>query len=69
MTNSVKWYDRGRYICRYVAEIYASQQDCGTKWDLYIDGLVQDCSNSSELAMELQQHCTKPSICGVCRSI
>ena len=30
---------------------------------LYIDGLVQDCSNSSALAMELLQSCTKPSIC------
>ena len=30
----------------------------------YIDGLVQDCSNSSALAMELLQFCTKPSICG-----
>ena len=39
------------------------------KWDLNIDGLVQDCSNSSELAMELLQPCTKPSICGVCHSI
>ena len=29
---------------------------------LYIDGLVQDCSNSSALAMELLQSCTKPSI-------
>ena len=29
---------------------------------LYIDGSVQDCSNSSELAMELLQSCTKPSI-------
>ena len=26
-----------------------------------IDGLVQDCSNSSALAMELLQSCTKPS--------
>ena len=26
-----------------------------------IDGLVQDCCNSSALAMELQQSCTKPS--------
>ena len=26
-----------------------------------IDGLVQDCSNSSALAMELMQSCTKPS--------
>ena len=29
---------------------------------LGIDGLVQDCSNSSVLAMELLQSCTKPSI-------
>ena len=29
---------------------------------LYIDGLVQDCSNSSALAMELLQSCAKPSI-------
>ena len=28
----------------------------------HIDGLVQDCSNSSALAMELLQSCTKPSI-------
>ena len=27
----------------------------------YIDGLAQDCSNSSALAMELLQSCTKPS--------
>ena len=29
---------------------------------LYINGLVQDCSNSSALAMELLQSCTNPSI-------
>ena len=29
---------------------------------VYIDGLVQDCSNSSALAMELLQSCIKPSI-------
>ena len=28
----------------------------------YIDGLVQDCSNSSALAMELLQSCTEPPI-------
>ena len=28
----------------------------------YIDGLVQDCSNSSALAMELLQSCTEQSI-------
>ena len=30
-----------------------------------IEGLVQDCSNSSALAMELLQFCTKPSICRI----
>ena len=29
----------------------------------YFDGLVQDCCNSSVLAMELLQSCTKPSTC------
>ena len=29
----------------------------------YFGGLVQDCSNSSALAMELLQSCTKPSTC------
>ena len=29
---------------------------------LYIDGIVQDCSNSSALAMEILQSCTKPLI-------
>ena len=30
---------------------------------LHIGGLVQDCSNSSALGIELLQSCTKPSIC------
>ena len=34
----------------------------------YIDGLVQNCSNSSALAMELLQSCAKPSIC-LCSSL
>ena len=28
----------------------------------HIEGLTQDCSNSSALAMELLQFCAKPSI-------
>ena len=28
----------------------------------YIDGLVQDCSNSIANALELLQSCTKPSM-------
>ena len=31
----------------------------------YIDGLMQDCSISSALAMEILQSCTKPSIFGM----
>ena len=30
--------------------------------DIIFNGLVQDCSNSIALAMELLQSCTKPSI-------
>ena len=33
--------------------------------EAYIDGLVQDCSNSIANAMELLQSCTKLSICWV----
>ena len=29
----------------------------------YIDSIVQYCSNSSALAVELLQSCTKPSVC------
>ena len=31
----------------------------------HIDILVQDCSNSSVLAMKLLQSCTKPSACNM----
>ena len=33
----------------------------------HFDGLVQDCSNSIVLAMELLQSCTKPMICALNR--
>ena len=33
------------------------------KFQTYIAGLVQDCSNSIANALELLQSCTKPSIC------
>ena len=33
-----------------------------------IDGIVQDCNNSSALAMELPQSCAKPSI-ALCKSL
>ena len=31
----------------------------------YVDGSVQDCSNSSAYALELLQSCTKPSMCNM----
>ena len=31
-------------------------------WQEHIGGLVQDCGNSTALAMELLQSCTKPQI-------
>ena len=34
----------------------------------YLDGLVQDCSNSIANALELLQSCTKPSICSAALS-
>ena len=34
----------------------------------HIDDLVQDCSNSSGLAMELLESCTKPSIKSIYKS-
>ena len=36
---------------------------------MYIDGSVQDSSNSSALAMELLQSCTNPSICNSLRQL
>ena len=36
--------------------------DLGNGWCYRINGLLQDCSNSFALAMELLQFCTKPSI-------
>ena len=40
--------------------------DGSVHWN--IDGLVQDCSNSSALAMELLQSCTKPWIYMPCQA-
>ena len=38
---------------------------CNGHQMIYIDGLVQDCSNSSASAVELLHSCTKPSICSI----
>ena len=42
----------------YQYSLYTYQRQ--SIWD-YIDGLVQDCSNSSELAAELLQPCAMSS--------
>ena len=47
------------YLRRRVCHSDSTYQIC------HFDGLVQDCSNSSALAMELLQSCAKPSIHGV----
>ena len=36
---------------------------CPAHFTLHIDGLVQDCSISSAVAMEILRSCTKPSTC------
>ena len=54
---------------RYAVRRYWLKQKVCIPWDIKflfhadIDGLVQNCSNSSALALELLQCCTKPSIC------
>ena len=45
----------------HVKTYWAEKKDIqGIKERIYVDGLAQDCSNSSALAMELLQSCTKP---------
>ena len=47
-----------------VIEIDAHINQCNKRRSeqVHIEGLAQDCSNSSVLAVELLQSCTKPSI-------
>ena len=45
-------------LCDY----FAVKGPCYKEVTLYIDALVQDCNNSSVLAMELLQSCTKSLI-------
>ena len=55
------WYNMNfaeNYWCRFPYVIIKHLPE-------HIDGLVQDCSNPSALAMELLQSCTKPSICNL----
>ena len=46
------------YLCQWQLHLESDP----SKEQAHIDGLVQDCSNSSASAMELLQSCTEPSI-------
>ena len=48
--------------CVFYWEDKSESSSSSLTHDCDIDGLVQDCSNSSALAMELLQSCTKPLI-------
>ena len=50
-----QWCNPQEIICKQIQLIHHQQ------WLNQIDGLVQDCSISSALAMEILQSCTKPS--------
>ena len=47
---------------RPVSPVLGFSEDANLSMVRHINGLVQDCSNSSALAMELLQSCTKPLI-------
>ena len=61
MTSAVIYAD-SRDACMKAGDLIHSKVNSETSWSLHIDGLPQDCSNSSALAMELLQSCVKPSI-------
>ena len=43
--------------------LYSFADMLPAKFQSDMEGLIQDCSNSSALAMELLQSCSEPSIC------
>ena len=55
--------ERWCYICNIISHWLTQTQNYPCKSSkVHIDDLVQNCSNSSVLAMELLQSCTKPLI-------
>ena len=54
------WLVSPQRRCVYICLWTGSHGNCPS---YHIDGLVQDCSISNALAMEILQSCTKPSIC------
>ena len=53
-------YLRTKWICSSFLHLILLVSDIFGSNIQYVDGLVQDCGNSSALAMELLQSCTKP---------
>ena len=51
----------------FALEVYIAKFCWG--WLPDIDGLVQDCSISIAIALEILQHCTKPSMCADLRTV
>ena len=60
----IAWREMMRFVM--LKQLWAGSWDPALRnsfYYLYFDCLVQDCSNSSALAMELLQSCAKPLIC------
>ena len=51
-----------KFCLDIIADSYKSSNNDDRDWGDHFDGLVQDCSNSNALAMELWQSCTEPLI-------
>ena len=68
-----RWIMKAGFLCYHGDELVCLPMNADQEmeaitnwsqwWQIYLDGLVQDCSDSSVLAMELLQSCTEPSIC------
>ena len=55
-----------RYWCANAIKTHLIKEGRGFFFYMYIDGLVQDCSISSVLAMKILQSCTKSSMSVTC---
>ena len=64
MTEMLDWVknNKGRLFHHIMCSTDQAHQSFIVEFYHHVDGLAQDCSNSSALAMELLQFCTKPSI-------
>ena len=68
LLNRAKLYRSTGFLCEQTPQSLILSMENSTEFQLaliceaYIDGLVQDCCNSSAFAVELLQSCTEPSI-------